>query len=125
MKIAVNKNMPARRDEANVEIKWIFAERLRSRSIDQLHLAKFAEAEAVLDGGASDLLDQEAELRGVRVDDLAATIVTKHQTDTHEALLEIEGERQVALAGVRAAKRPEDIETIIAALKPETAGLIT
>lgn len=118
MKVSADKNMPARRVAAAAQINEIFADRLRQRPIDQLHTAKAEEARRVIAGAPSAMIEREAEQRNTTAVALASTIVDNHEVDTHAALLALEGERQDALAGIREAARPEDLNTIIAALAP-------
>jgi hypothetical protein len=81
--------------------------------IERAHRAKLQDAKALLEGGsASDLLAEEAELRGIEVEELARLILSKAQ-ENGDALTTREIHRQRVLKMVADAITPADIEAIL------------
>lgn len=119
MKIVVGKNMPARREQAETQIKEFFAAISERQPVDRLHAARLAKARRiVIDGGKSVVLERDASEHSVPVEEFAKAIIEKHETDTHAQRLLMEREMQQALTAIRGAKRPEDIDAVLDALRP-------
>jgi hypothetical protein len=101
--------MAALRQAAEDKIEGIFnVEATLNIHRDQEHAAKRQAAKAQLYGEKSDHLEAEAKLTGTTVDDLARVILSKPDNVLARGL-----RRRRALVGVRSAKTPAEIDTVL------------
>jgi hypothetical protein len=107
--------MRIHRDEARDKIDRYFADQLKQQlHRDTIHELKRAAAERLIGGGQHDLLDTEAQLRGMAPIDLAKLIVSKPND-----LFDRENRRQKIFQMIEQAADPQalaDILTTISSL---------
>lgn len=111
MKLSLKKDMSAEILIAETRIAAL-AQSKAGPSLS-VYALKVEQAAAVLNGGSSRLLEAEAALKGIDVADLAKSILANAEASKSiQASLEIE--RQEALAAIRNAASPAQIDAIIA-----------